>query len=248
VTRPAGRGKGLSERLEALGARVDLRPTITFGPPADRRAVRRAVRWSAGYDWIVITSPTGVKFFLEALAEEGCAIDSDSTRFAVVGPGTARGLTGAGVTPSVVATKSDADGLAAEIEGAVKAGEKVLVVRPEESREVLPEALAATGAEVDAVVFYRTVPAPECPEIARDVGAGLYDAIVFTSPSTFHALADPLRADPEGNVEAWMDAVKVAIGTVTADAMRRMWMHPTTVASRPTDEGLTEALVRAFER
>ena len=69
VTRPAARARGLVVRLEALGARVDTRPTLSIEPPADAAAARRAAAESARYDWVVLTSVNGARFFHDAWVE-----------------------------------------------------------------------------------------------------------------------------------------------------------------------------------
>ena len=63
VTRPAERAQELVRRLEALGARVEARPTIALEPPRNHEPVRAAIRRLGRYDWLLFTSPSGVEYF-----------------------------------------------------------------------------------------------------------------------------------------------------------------------------------------
>jgi uroporphyrinogen-III synthase len=233
LTRPAGSGP-LAARLASLGARVVARPTIAFGPPADPGPMRAAA--ACRYDWIAVTSPQGAR-----------ALDAarlPRARVAAVGEGTARVLRGLGFAPEVVGA-GDAASFAAALLLAARAGERVLVVRPETARDVLPESLQAAGLRVDAVPFYRTTAAPDVAETAQRLARGEFDAIVFSSPSTFFRLRDA-GLPVTGFAHALAGLRRVAIGEVTASALAKAGLPPAAVAEHPTDDGLIEALKRAF--
>jgi uroporphyrinogen-III synthase len=233
LTRPAGSGP-LAARLASLGARVVARPTIAFGPPADPGPMQAAA--ACRYDWIAVTSPQGAR----ALD----AVRLPPARLAAVGEGTARVLRALGRAPEVVGG-GDAASLASAMLEAARVGERVLVVRPETARDVLPETLEAAGLRVDAIPFYRTTAAPDVTETASRVARGEFDAAVFSSPSTFHRLQDGGRA--LGGFDAALRKLRrVAIGAVTASALAKAGLPAAAVAERPTDEGLIEALLRAF--
>ncbi len=242
VTRPEGRGDGLAERLRRSGARVDLRPTIAFDAPSDRAARDRAAGRVGEYRFVVVTSPTAVGFLIEAVRAAG-GTPLDGARVAAVGPGTARAFEDAGVRPAIVASRADADGLAGDLAPRIRAGDRVLVVRPESgARDVLPRALEERGARVDAVPFYRTVAAPACADLARRLVAGEYDVAVFSSPSTFARLLEG-AGDAEPRVLAALRSLRtVAIGPVTASAMAARGVDPDAVAAAPTDDAVAAAV------
>ena len=56
VTRPEDRAQSLRSELEALGARVETRPTIALTLPDDLEAPRRALIRLSEYDWVLFTS------------------------------------------------------------------------------------------------------------------------------------------------------------------------------------------------
>jgi uroporphyrinogen-III synthase len=244
VPRPGRRGEGLARALRERGALPDVRPAIAFDPPQDPAPAARAAAALERFDWIVVTSPTGV----ESL--QRCRADLERVegpRFAAIGPGTARRLELAGRSPDLVADRSDSAGLAAALSERVQPGQAVLVVRPEVASEAVPTALRELGASVQAVAFYRTVPHPEASAVARSLCAGDYDGAVFTSPSTLRALLD---VDPAASREvhaALRRIRRVAIGRVTAAALDAEGLPPHATAERPTDDAVVRAIADAFE-
>lgn len=244
VTRPKARGEVLLERVAAAGGVIVHRPAIAFDSPNDTAVVDRVVRELASFDWLVLTSPTGVRFFLERLHASDAGPVPDTMRIAVVGPGTASAVRAAGYQPDLVPARSDADGLAEELAGQSLEGRKVLWVRPETARPQFQSALEAAGAVVTAAVFYRTVPHPECHLIAADLTTGRYDGVLFTSPSTFRAVFDALRSD---EIAGFRRVVKVAIGEVTGSAMNAAGCPPQAVAGAPTPDGVAVAFEAAFD-
>ncbi len=246
VTRPEDRGQDLVARLEALGARVLVRPTIALEPASDSELARRALREVDRYDLMIFTSAAGVDFFSDLLCGEGTRARRPRATIAAVGPGTARALRDAGLTPDLVAKDPSAEGLAELLGELDLRGKRVLVVRPEVAREVLPEALRRVGAEVDAVPFYRTVTAPGTAQTAAEVSRGGIDAVVFTSPSTFHRLLEAAGSGREALVLALRQTTRIAIGPVTADALRDAGLPAHAVAGSPASQAIADALVHAL--
>jgi uroporphyrinogen-III synthase len=244
LTRPPSRVTSLAARLRALGASVEARPTIELAPPHDPGPARRAAREVGRYDWIVLTSPTGARCFLEALAAAG-ARTALRARFAVVGPGTAAALAGAAPV-GLEATDSRAEGLARVLAPALRPGERVLLVGPERARPLLSQALSGTGAEVEAVAFYRNEPARDVVAIAHDVAGGRYDVLVLSSPSSLERLLAS-GARPRDELHAALARLcVVAIGPITAHALADAGLAARAVADRPTDDGIVDAIGRGL--
>ena len=246
LTRPAGRGEGLVFELERLGATVDSRPTIALSEPRDPAAVEGAVDRLSEYDWLVFTSPSGVRFFGAALERSSVAVGGLRAGVAAIGAGTRRALLEIGLTPLLVAEDSRSEGMARTVEGQLHPGQRVLLVRPEVARPLLPDALRQTGAQVDVVAFYRNDPAPGVEGIARDVLNGQYQVAVFTSPSTLRRLLEAAVERRAALVEALTRVGCVAIGEVTGTALKRAGIPPGAVARQPTDEGLLDAVRSLF--
>src|SRR3989442_1728910 len=92
VTRPRAQAGELARLLEDVGAEVILFPTIAIAPPRDPEALERAVARAAQYDWVVFTSPNGVRVFFETFArQERDVRELARVRLAAIGPRTAAG-------------------------------------------------------------------------------------------------------------------------------------------------------------
>ena len=101
-------------------------------------------------------------------------------------------------------------------------------------------------AAVDTVPFYRNVAAPDVADIARDVRREVFNVVVFTSPSTAQRLLDGAAASGIEIMNALRRIKVVAIGDVTARALENAGISVGAVASRPSDEGIVEAICGLF--
>ena len=244
VTRSEDQAGELVRRLRAAGAEALVVPLICARPLADPAGLDAALSRLASYDALLFTSANAVRFFAERAAARGVALAGP--RVFCVGPATAERAREAGLAVDLVpAGRYDAEGLLAALRRALPlAGRRFLLPRAEAAREVLPEGLRAAGASVDAVPIYRTEAAPfDAAALRARLAAGEIDALSFTSPSTVRhflaALDEPARA-------AAARCAVVAIGAVTAEALRRAGLAPSVVAERPGAEALVEALASYF--
>ena len=246
LTRSPERAARLGARLEALGARVELRPAIALAPPRDPAPAREAVRSLRAFDWIVFTSANGVAFFAEMFRELHGADAGPIPRVGAIGPATADAVRAAGYAPEVVSAESTGEGLARAIGGRLEAGVRVLLVRPEAARPALERMLAAAGALVKAVAFYRNVASAEVEELRTAIREARFDAVLLSSPSTLDRLVEGSGGEAAALLAALRRTRIVAIGPVTADAVVRRGLSVAAVASSPTDDALVDCLCRLF--
>ena len=154
---------------------------------------------------------------------------------AAIGPGTARALAAHGVIADLVPESYVAEALVETLTSVEVAGRPVLVARAAQARDVIPEALAERGAEVDVVALYETVREPPDPE-AVEAAQGA-DYVTFTSSSTVRYLVEAVgdrfpRSGP-GGVHRPGDH----------EAARELGIEVAVEAERHDIEGLVEALV-----
>ncbi|HEX3469321.1 MAG TPA: uroporphyrinogen-III synthase, partial [Candidatus Elarobacter sp.] len=174
--------------------------------------------------------------FFDALTELGRdARAFGDVRIAAIGPKTAEALTRRGIRVDLIPPEFVNEAVAAELLSRTSAGDRVLVFRAQEAREVLPEILRQNGRTVDVVAGYRTrfVDDPELRAKAERA-----DVVTFTSPSTVAGFAHNVAGAP-----AVLAAKTVAaIGPVTAAAAREAWIRVDVVAAEFTVDGLLHAL------
>ena len=88
VTRAREQADALAARLEALGAHAIELPTIEIRPAADPAPLDRAIANLASYDWLIFTSATGVRCFVERLDASATDWRSLRARICAIGPAT----------------------------------------------------------------------------------------------------------------------------------------------------------------
>lgn len=185
VPRGGDWGDAVAADLRARGAEPLVVPLIGFAPPADPGPLDTAIDGlrRGEFDWLVVTSATTV----EALVERGATVPA-RTRVAAVGAATRSALERAGVGVHLVpASDHSARGLADELPP--DAG-RVLLPHSDLAESELADALAARGAQVTAVVAYRTVAAPV--DEATRAQARQLDAVLVTSGSVARQVAEQL--------------------------------------------------------
>jgi uroporphyrinogen III methyltransferase/synthase len=236
VTRPAGSADTFAALLREAGAEPLKAPTIAINPPADERAADDGVRYVRAYQWIVFTSVNGVSSFFERLrAQGGDARRLGDVNVAAIGPKTAATLGEHGVRADFVPARYVAEEVAGGLLERTQPGDRILLYRAQEARDVLPVRLRAAARFVDDVAAYATV-FTEDPSIAAAAEAA--DVWTFTSSKTV-----------EGFIANVPDAARLrghkivaCIGPITADTARLNGLTPDIVAEEYTVEGLCEAL------
>lgn len=242
VTRSADQADPFAETLRALGATPVLVPSIQSAPAPDPAALAAAARSLRGARWAVFTSPSGVRHSADALAEAWP--DGLPAPVAAVGPGTAEAARERGLDAAFVPSEASGDALAAELP--VASGDRVVLFRSDIARRAVAERLRQRGADALDAVAYRTVEGALPADVARALRQKP-DAVTFTSPSAVRGFlaglagaggAPGLGGVPLGGVPL------VAIGPVTAQALRDAGLAPDAVGAPSTMTGLADALVR----
>jgi uroporphyrinogen III methyltransferase/synthase len=235
VTRAREQSSGLRARLEALGAEVIELPTISTVPlPFTAPDLDEL-------DWLVFTSANGVAAFIDdGITPSGRDVRALApVKIAAIGPGTAAALRHRGIAADLVPERYVAESLVDAFPEPSRGGERVLIARAEQARDVLPEGLAARGYDVDVLAVYRTeAGTPSDADVAR-VRGGDVDAITFTSSSTvtrFVELVGPLDGAP----------AVFSIGPITSVAARDAGFTVTAEADPHTIDALVATVLAAL--
>ena len=236
ITRPLAQADDFARQLWEAGAEPIVAPTIAIGSPDDSAAAERAVRAVRDYAWVVFTSRNGAEAFFALLDAHGKdARALGDVRVAAIGPTTAEALAQRGIRVDFMPEAHVNEAIAAGLVERSATGDRVLVFRAQEAREVLPETLRAAGRSVDVVAAYATRTVIDA-SIATGVRAA--DIVTFTSASTVAGLLANV-----GDARAALAAKTVAaIGPITARAARDAGIRVDVVADAFTIDGLIRAL------
>jgi uroporphyrinogen III methyltransferase/synthase len=236
VTRPRGQGVELSAALRSLGAGVVEVPLTEVVDPSDGGAsLRSAVERIGEYDWVLVSSANGARRLLGALPD---ARALGSVRMAAVGPATADVLRSAKLVADLVPERYVAEGLLEAFPAPDREDGRILLVRAEVARDVLPDGLRAMGWTVDVVDAYRIIGLTIDDDQRAAIAAS--DAVTFTSSSAVHRFVDAVG-------RASVPPVVACIGPVTAATAHERGLTVDISASIHTTRALIDELVRFFE-
>jgi uroporphyrinogen-III synthase len=275
VTRTREQASVLSDQLRALGAEPVEFPTIHIVPPqqwekldqAFARLFVSSAEVQPYYSWLVFTSANGVNICCERLQHLGYDLRAmQHVRIATIGPATAAVLRRYGLTADLVPDAYIAESVAeALIEDSKRRGEtlngnRILLPRAAEARDILITLLQEAGALVDEIVAYQTIPVATDDERGREIlhllRSGHLDIITFTSSSTVRNFVrwlnsgeatGSLHAEPH-HAETFHHRTRIAcIGPITAQTAREYGLEVDIEAKTFTISGLVEAIVTFFQ-
>ena len=152
VTRARAQASDLVSMLEKEGARVIEFPTIAIEEPEDFSSIDAVVSAPETFHWLIFTSVNGVDSFMERLmAAGGDARALSSCRIAAVGKPTAELLRRWGLVADLVPEKFLSIALLPHFPERLD-GIRIAIVRAEQGRDELREALQARGATVELAI------------------------------------------------------------------------------------------------
>ncbi len=244
LTRPKELNSRLAAMLRAQGAEVLELPAIRTEPLPEEGPLRESLRTLAegGWDWLVFTSPSGVKIFFEKLFELGDVRSLSGVRVAALGPGTAKALSERGIRADFLPSAADGETLGRELARVCEPGARILIPRAAIGNPELVEGLRG-GKDLritDLPTYDTRYVASRAIDQGEALESGDIDFAVFTSASTVKGFAAAAGGADLSGVRA------VCIGRQTAAAAQALGMR-CRIAEKPSLPALTECLMAAVE-
>ncbi len=238
LTRPKESQSVLSKMLREKGAEVIESPTIGTEPLKDDREIVNAINdiKRDNYEWLIFTSPAGVRIFFDKLFSLGEDIRILSgICIAVIGRGTSKALLERGIRADFIPSKYDGETLGKELNSHLSGGEKVLIARARiGNNELIRELSKDKDIFITDLAIYDTV----YEKTVEDVD---FDLAVFTSASTVKGFV----GDDTDRDYSYVRAI--CIGKQTAGEAERYGMQ-TRTASEATLESLVEEIIKAANK
>jgi uroporphyrinogen-III synthase len=243
ITRQREQAPDLIRAIEEEGGRAIVCPMIRVVGPEGWGECDRVLGMMEEYEGAVFTSPNAVFWFFRRMAELKISTPGSCAVFAV-GPATRASLERQGVVLEGIPSEASGEALARMLQDRKLKGERFLVPRGEIARDDVRRALEGAGAIVDSPVVYRTV-APEPEDVRRLVeltAGGLYDVVVFASPSAVKNFARGVSAEALQKLASRPKTV--AIGATTGAALRELGFPVDRVAAETGTSGLVRAITQ----
>lgn len=242
VTRPKDRAGTLSSILRTKGAEVVEFPCIETRPILPNPSLEAALEGISDYEWLGFTSPAGVEAFwrcLRAMGKDARALGG--VKLAAVGSATGKALEDHGLAADLIPEVFDAAHLGESLARA--ASGKVLLLRAEEGSAALTEALVAARVEYRDIPVYRTVyQHPDAPELRKELEAGRFDYVIFTSASTVKGLVSAMGQETD-----FSHVTGLCIGSQTAAEAEKYGIS-VKIAEKASIDALVDLAVRADEK
>lgn len=229
----------LSAMLREKGAEVIELPAIKIVPAADSGYLEKAIKdISYGkYEWIVFTSPSGVRVFMDKLMDQSDIRYLAFCRIACIGKGSEKELCKYGIKADLVPSVYDGEHLGRELSRRLREGDRVLIPRARIGNpELVKELSAVNGVTVTDPAAYDTEYRSFDWFDAETVFSYPDTYAVFTSASTVRGFVNG------GGLEDFSAVKAVCIGRQTASEAEKYGM--TTFIS---EEATLESLVKKIE-
>ena len=258
LTRPKELISEMAVRLRRAGAEVLEMPAIETVPIEPNPALdRKMAELRAGDkrpDWIIFTSPSGVRIFMERLLSEQDIRVLAGIKIAVIGEGSAKKLRTYGIRADFMPSVYDGETLGRELarkirQAAVKGNlqkpaeadppVRILIPRAAIGNPELTEELQKAGnVEISDIAIYDTrYVSPELIDVPAQIRKGEIDYAVFTSASTVRGFSAVMKDTDLSGFKA------ICIGRQTRAAAEARGME-TRMAEKATLDALVEAVMR----
>lgn len=243
-TRPPGQSAELESLLMEESATLISMPTIEVKPlPLDEFSWLQ-MRNLDSFNWIVFTSPNGLRFFFASLFELQSNYGlPEHLKIAVVGKKTAAHLECYGTSAAFINLGNTAEEFVADFYHRVNSGDRVLFPIGNLARTVIEDKISKK-AICTRVLFYETIlPETVDSNLLQLITEDKYDMIVLTSPSSCTNLLQLIsgKSDPS--------ALRlVCIGQTTSSEVIRNGIEPLITAGTANSRGIYSAIVNYFQK
>ena len=268
LTRPKELISGMAGRLRKMGAEVLEMPAIETVPIEPNPLLEDCFtdgfddcikkdpvgscdpRKTPGkIDWMVFTSPSGVRIFMDWFLSDHDIRALAGIRFAVIGEGSAKKLRQYGIRPDFLPTVYDGETLGRELaqkirperenSSGIPAAVRVLIPRAAiGSRELVEELKKAGDIDILDIPIYTTEYVTEgIVDARRQIENGEIHYAVFTSASTVRGFSAVMKDADLSGIKA------ICIGRQTRAAAETLGME-TRMAEKATLDALLDAVVQ----
>ncbi len=235
------------EPLEDLGAEIFEFPTVRIDPPASFTELDAAISCITDYQWLVFTSTNGFRFFMDRYLQKGLDIrDLKGVRLCAIGAKTAAAIKAFGMNLDLIPEAFHSEGLAQAFarlsDNGDLEGQRILLPRAENAREVFPETVRSMGGQIDTPVAYRAVkPEKHGRRLKRFLFEGRISIATFTSSATFTNFVDMLGSDA---LPFLRNVTIAAIGPVTRKTIEASGLTVTIMPANATNEAMVAEIVQ----
>lgn len=251
VTRTREQASELVALLEEYGADCLEYSTINIEPIDDYQILDRELDNISGCSWVLFTSINAVTYFFRHLNERGLdARALAGLKIAVVGRATGEELLKYGIKVDLIPKIFTGEGLAEALIAEGVTGKRILLPRAVKARDILPDMLTKSGAEVVIAPVYQNVPPKgRKDQLRQELEDKEIDMVTFTSSSTVTNFLTMVDAASEEELQKLLAGVDLAaIGPITAKTIEESKLSVHVQPEKYTIPDMVNAIVDHYRK
>ncbi|WP_167611276.1 uroporphyrinogen-III synthase [Maribellus sediminis] len=244
-TRPQGQSDELKRLFEAEGAQLLELPLIRIKPLELSKDDSLIFDTLNRFDWLILTSPNGVRSFFESLKEKGIDSLTAGIQIGVIGKKTQKVLNTFGYKPAFVNPGNTAEEfVAAFIPKIQNCSEKpqILLALGNLARTVIQDELKEYATCTRINVYETVMPDYTDEKTLQLIRENRYEMLIFTSPSTIQNFMKLHLNIPAEDVRI------ACIGDITAHEAKNRGITPLVVAEDASAQGIVDAIIHYYSK
>lgn len=240
ITRGKEQANLFKASIEQYGGIPIIVPLLDFQLPTNMAEVRAGIRQLSNYDWLILTSQNGVRFFFELVERYGIA--DSLPKIAVIGTKTEKTLLEYGYKADFIPHQFVAESFVEEFMPLVDAGSHVLFAKGNLARTIIADEMNKAGVNCDEIIIYETVlPQESVQKLVYVIQAREVDVIMFTSPSTIHHF---MQIVEQYELHPLLESLIIAcIGPITKETALQYQLKVDICPSEYTTEAMLQELI-----
>ena len=244
-TRPEGQSDELKRLFETEGAQLLEFPLIKINPLELSNDETTVLESLNRFNWLILTSPNGVRSFFDRLKENGIEALPASIQIGVIGKKTQKVLSTFGYEPAFVNPGNTAeDFVAAFIPKIQNSTEKpqILLALGNLARTVIQDELNVHATCTRINVYETVMPDSTDKKTLQLINEDRYEMLIFTSPSTIQNFMKLHLNIPAEDIRI------ACIGEITAREAKKQGITPLVVAEDASAQGIVDAIIHYYSK
>ena len=197
------------------------------------------------HEWVIFTSINGVEHTFNRIKSLG--LDSRifvGKEIAAIGPATAQALESHGIKADLIPKEFTGESLLKSLLEREVQGQKIIMFRASNAREMLNEELVKLGCEVDDITAYLVEKAALTQENKEILESGAYDIATFGSSGTVRNFAEMTGSNLQVVLKSNKKPKFISIGPVTSKTMNELSIPISAEAKQATIDDLVDATLK----
>ncbi len=240
VTRNIAKADELIVPLRRMGAVVEHLPTFEVATIEHPEIIADLKESLNVVDWIFLTSENGAEALFQLVDSSDL---SQQLKFIVYGKKTAQCLLNNGIEPFVTIQAASSTEFVEQLTGMdlLQENEKGFLLQGDLASDQLLNNLSHLLKVQRRNIYENRIPVHYPQNIVEDIKNGLYDLILFTSPSSFMNLLTMMEPSKPAVLKS------ASMGKVTTRAMKDQGYEPLVQPDDPSLDRLIDAVVDYFK-